>query len=72
MTGDMWHMTVDMWHMTCDIRQVKNDMWHVTCDMWNVTNGGGWTFSKNVSTLAPMVCTRLSFEHLEEKDHSLN
>ena len=27
----------------------------MTCDTWHVTHGGGWTFSKNFSSLAHMV-----------------
>ena len=32
------------WHLT-------PDTWHLTYDMWHVTQGGGWTFSQNFSSL---------------------
>ena len=56
----------DMWHMTCDT-------WHVTCDTWHVTRDtlGGWTFSKNCSSLALIVCDLWYYEDMEEKAHGM-
>ena len=47
-TGDMWHMTHDTWHMT-------HETWHMTLDTWQMTRGLGWTFFRNISSLALMV-----------------
>ena len=49
-------MTSDTWHVT-------HDMWHKTCDTWHVTQGGGWTFSQNVSSPA---LTVLDQQYLED------
>ena len=46
--GGVDGVTRYMWHMTCDT-------WYLTHDMWPVTDGGGWTFSLNVSSLAHTV-----------------
>ena len=55
----------DMWHVTCD-------MWHMTCDTWHATRLGGWTFSKNFSSLDLTVCDLWYYEDLEEKDEWIN
>ena len=33
-----------------------SNMWHMTPDTWHVTCCGGWTFFKNFSSLALVVC----------------
>ena len=57
-------MTFYTWHVTCD-------MWHMTHDTWHVTCCGGWTFSQNFSSVAPMVCDLWYLEDWEEKAHWL-
>ena len=47
-------MILNLW------KNVIHDMWYVTCY-------GGWTFSKNVSSLALNICDLWYFEDLEEK-----
>ena len=48
------------------------DTWHLTCETWHVTHGGGWTFSKNVSSPALTVWDRQCLEDFKRKDHRLN
>ena len=40
----------------CDMWYVIHYMWHVAPDLQHVTHGVGWTFSKNLSSLAFTVC----------------
>ena len=65
---DIWHVTPEMWHLTWDIWHVTNNICHVTHDMWHVTHGGGWTFSKNLSSLAQTVWDIWCLEDLEERN----
>ena len=71
----MWHVTCDMWHMKCDKWQMTYDMRHVTCDMRHVTCDmlWGWTFSRNVSSLALTVCDLWYYEDfVETAPHLMN
>ena len=61
----MWHMKTDTWHLT-------RDTCHPTYDTWYVTDGGGWTFSQNVSFLALTIWDLLCCDDLEEKDYRIN
>ena len=40
--------------------------------MWNPIHGGGWTFSKNVSSPALTVWDRQCLEDSKQKDDSIN
>ena len=43
----------------CDTWHVTHNMWHVTHDRW-----GRWTFSQNLSSLAPMIWEGWCFEDI--------
>ena len=68
---DLWYVTFDMWLVICDLWQVTLDMWHTTCDMWHVTDGGRWTFSQNIRSLALTAWEWEGFKDFEETDQGL-
>ena len=48
---------------------MTHGMLHVTHDMCHLTHDGGWIFSENVSSLAPMVWECRCFDYFKERDH---